>query len=191
MIKQQSAFTLIELAIVLIVVGILAGGGAKIGALWFKNHKIKKSTALQMRYVQSIEGFALSFGRLPTQQEFERLLPKTEDSWGKELVYRVDTQLSQKPLCAQNQTHIRFKHHNKEVPAIAFVLISSGANRNLQTALKSDGEELLIKSVQKGALFDENKADLIRQEAFDDLIVVRTLWELKAELGCKGAGRGY
>lgn len=189
--KRHSAFTLIELAIVLIVMGILIGGGAKLSTIWFKNNKIKESQAVMNRMVESIEGYAISFGYLPDQEHFRTLLPTLKDSWGKKIRYVVAPELTKEgSICRKKETALIQKEQGSLAKNIAFYLISSGANRNLQTHIEMGSSSWVLEHFQIGRIVDKNSEDRVEALAYDDLVISRNLYELKYLISCKGATYG-
>lgn len=114
--RRQSGFSLIELAIVLVIVGLLIGGG--IATLTATTEQTRRSEARrQLEHVrEALYGFAMSNGRLPcpdanfppdgqedtgggTCSQAGGALPWVDlglgrrDPWGSPLHYRVDVNL--------------------------------------------------------------------------------------------------
>lgn len=109
---QQQGVTLIEMALVMIIIGIIVSVAASIAPRFIQSGKIKKTQAIVDRNIYAIEGFLAANGRCPCPDtdgdsfenrdgddsclSFEGDLPyrtigfsSGEDSWGTVLRYAV------------------------------------------------------------------------------------------------------
>ena len=86
---KNRGFTLIELAIVLIILGILVGVGAGMLGISIKTNKFDKSRKIVEEAKEAIIGFSVKNMRLPTKTEFSNIAKDT-DAWGRTLVYIPD-----------------------------------------------------------------------------------------------------
>ena len=87
--SKNRGFTLIELAIVLIILGILVGVGAGMLGISIKTNKFDKSRKIAEEAKEAIIGFSVKNMRLPTKTEFSNIAKDT-DAWGRTLVYIPD-----------------------------------------------------------------------------------------------------
>jgi len=62
---KRSGFTLVEMAMVLIIMGIILGSSSKIFTTLSKNSKIQESKELLKQISLDIIGFSKTFSRLP------------------------------------------------------------------------------------------------------------------------------
>lgn len=184
---SRSAFTLIEMAMVLIIMGIIVGSSAKIFVSMSKNAKVTQTQELLNLMALDIEGFAITFGRLPTSKEFESFRMRTKDAWGKPIVYLGAKNLF-KAICSQTQTNLEHHQNKKIINNQAFALVSSGANRNKQTATIIDTMRM-VKSAARSKEIDFDSSSVDRVEPYDDIYLFRSLWVLKAQLKCKEGER--
>ncbi len=184
---HRSAFTLIEMAMVLIIMGIIVGSSAKIFVSMSKNAKVTQTKELLKLMALDIEGFATTFGRLPTSKEFESFRMRTKDAWGKPIVYLGAKKLF-KTICSQTKTDFEQHQNKKVIKNQAFALVSSGANRNKQTATLI-GQVRMIKSAAMSKAIDFDSSHVDRIEPYDDIYLFRSLWMLKAQLKCKEGAR--
>lgn len=183
--RQSRAFTLVEMAMVLIIIGLIVGGSAKIFATLSKNSKVTQTTQKMERLAATIEGFALSYHRLPTLKEYEELALKHQDGWGKRIVYIPEKELMHKNrLCQSNATQLHHQEGDALVRNLAFILLSSGANRNRQTRFSQE-DGAVLESAKFGYEADFYRDDVDRKEPFDDIIMERTLFGLKSQIGCE------
>ncbi len=171
----RKAFTLVELAIVLIVIGILTGGGVKMMGVLAKKAKVLETKEKMQAMQETILGFTLQHQRLPTSQEWKNLFHHTEDSWGKTIQYIVDPRLTQeKNMCHLKTSPLTLDLGDQEQTNLAFVLLSAGPNRNIQTSI--DNLKLQAEALAKQT--DRYESDFIRKESFDDRIMSYSIHRL-------------
>ena len=180
--SSRKAFTLIEIAMVLIVMGIIVGSSTKIFISLSKNAKTQETKEHMKLLTLDIEGFSTTFNRLPTQKEFESFHMQIKDAWGKPIIY-VPSKMLLSSLCNHKRTTLEHRQNDKSIKNLAFMLISSGANRNLQTEV-TQGDRSIIKSAQLSQRVDFNTLKTNRIEPFDDLYLSRSLWSLQAQARC-------
>ena len=182
---MKKGFTLIELAIVMVIIGLLIGGGFQTMQIMSKRAKVIETQQQLEALQEAIKGFVQVNGGLPTQAEFDTLTGTTRDSWNGVINYFHDAALEGTgTLCTATVTDLSINgdFNNSDV---AFVLVSQGENYNLQTqqiagvpdtvalynpATKIDGQPL-----------PTNRAT----DDFDDISVQMSLAELKAQIGCQ------
>lgn len=85
--RQSKGFTLIEIAIALVIIGLLIGLGASLIGPLTKRAKITETKDTLNAAVESVIGFAAKNNRLPTNTEFPQAVRNPNDSWTKPLVY--------------------------------------------------------------------------------------------------------
>ena len=90
---RRAAFTLIEVMIVVVIIGLLAGIVTYSTVGYLEKAKDKKARADIAHYVGAIDAFYLEHGRFPTNQEGLKVLaPKfikvvQNDPWGNAYLY--------------------------------------------------------------------------------------------------------
>ena len=168
---MRKAFTLIELSIVLIIVGILFGGGASMMTQFTKQQQFQKNMQKLERLKTSIEGFVLTHKRLPNQDEKDTLLLDTKDHFGKPIEYVFS---AIENICNTTKTSLKLYEEDDEVENVLFVLVSRGKNRVLQTTIEKD-------KVVTYPYMSKGKNDIV-----DDIALYLTLYEMKVFMGCKG-----
>jgi len=145
---KNKGFTLIELAIVLIILGILVGVGAGMLGISIKTNQFDKSRRIVEEAKEAIIGFSVKNMRLPTKTEFSNIAKDT-DAWGRTLVYIPDDAnitgsanidlTGDINICCGNATtdlavNDRRQGTDNYKKDIAFVILSTGENRVQDTA---------------------------------------------------------
>lgn len=176
---RRSGFTLIEMAMVMIVMGIIVGSSTKIFTTLAKNSKIKETQDRLNILGKNIEGFVRIKHRLPTENEFYSFSVNMRDSWGKKIRYIPSNELL-KDICSVKHTRLTQIQESKKVTNQAFIMLSSGANRSLQTKINKQ----LIISAPYGKNIDINKGSTHPIQVYDDLYLDRSLWFIRAQVEC-------
>ncbi len=186
--RYLRGFTLIELAIVLVIIGLLVGMGAGlIGLLIKRVHYNQTRERLDANVEALIGGFR---GCIPATDnssskfgycDFSALRNRT-DAWREDFVCLVADEIANYTsfsgrrdcdACARRTTSLKVRdemdngalHEN-----IAFVLISKGPDHKLQTEINNDTVQIDLPG-----------------DSYDDLVRYVTLTELKAKLKCEYA----
>ncbi len=197
-IREEDGFTLVELAIVLVIVGLLVGlGSGLIGPLTrrAKNSETKETINAA---VEAIIGFTVTNNALPTIAQFPSLVRSQNDSWNKPLVYVFSNNLTSS-LCGRRGTDLTVRVCNDAtgtsytaVNNVAFIVLSSGENFNNQTAasLAVVAPGTFINTYLPGISVDNytGAGDFSRPtDDYDDVVKWVTLDELKIKAGCAGS----
>ncbi len=181
---SRKGFSLVELAIVLVVVGILLTLGMGIMGPLIKQQKLAKSRKILESLQEAIIGYAITYRTLPS--DLSVLGVRNSDSFGGEILY-LSVNLSD--ICQATTTSLSLledcidascssyqtRHDN-----IAFVLVSGSENRNIQTNIISN----LIKTYQPQVKVDDYTNDFFRLEYYDDLTAYVSLYQLKGLISC-------
>lgn len=184
----ENGFSLIEIAIVLVIVGLLLGmGAAMIGPL---TQRAKNTESIQTvkAAVESVIGFTvISNNRLPDNTNFPGIVKKQRDSWQKPLHYIYDNNLNTNNVCGLTTTNITVQTSSTNINNVAFIILSGGGNYNNQTAGNQSVTGPTIITVSDPGIYIDNYSgggDPNRVESYDDIIEVITLYDLKTKLGC-------
>ncbi|MCX5802920.1 MAG: hypothetical protein NTU69_05215, partial [Proteobacteria bacterium] len=86
--------TLVEIAIVLVIIGIVIGLGTALVGPLTKRMKINDTKEIINGDVESVISFAATNRRLPTVAQFPNNVRNPNDAWTKPLYYIVDTNLT-------------------------------------------------------------------------------------------------
>jgi len=201
MIFRQKGLTLVEVAIVLVILGLLIGLGASLIGPLTKRAKITETRDIVNAAVESVIGFGAKNNRLPTNTEFPQAVRNPNDAWTKPLVYFVDSSLttsSNNPaegICGRKTTNLIVctdANCNNQIPDVAFIVVSGGPNYNVQTGPSTtspcpSGKTCYKVYPQDTPNVDDYPNDFTRQEEYDDIVKWVTLDELRIKAGCQGA----
>jgi prepilin-type N-terminal cleavage/methylation domain-containing protein len=125
--KSSSGFSLIELAIVLVIIGLLVGMGAGLMGPMTRRAKLNETRDRVTDVYNSIIGYTIANKVLPANLSV--LGVKTTDSYGKSLFYDVATGITASDLCTTQGTYLTVT--DLSAPAatnIAFIVLSQGEN---------------------------------------------------------------
>ncbi|MEO5356579.1 MAG: prepilin-type N-terminal cleavage/methylation domain-containing protein [Nitrospirae bacterium YQR-1] len=211
-IKNDKAFTLIELAIVMVVIGIMFSMGAGLVSLLIKRTKTTETKDKITAVVAGVAGYAATNNRLPSSgtissdcpqssSDFVSSISNQYDSFGKCIKYIYDDNLTAtanspyEGICGRRTTFLTVRKCTdaacasySDVQNTAFIVFSSGANYNNQT-----GPSLAVTSAttqniyEQLLLVDNYVTDINKTETYDDLVQYVTLDELRTKIGCSGS----
>ncbi len=196
-------FTLVEMAIVLVIVGLLIGIGAgMIGPLTTMS-KVRESRETVEADILSVIGWAASNNRLPqwgdgvadaTIDEFVEVAKKTTDAWGRPVIYLYDNNLfnatpTKDTICGRKTTAITITD-NTVTPAatinnVAFAIISQGEDAITQTTLNGTLNGTALHGVITGS--GTATGTIALDVTLSDIVRWVTLDELRTKIGCQGS----
>lgn len=215
-IRNRNGFTLIEIAVVLIIVGLLVGFGATLVGPLTERSKRMATTELVQAAAESIIGFAATDFRLPqwgdntvdaTLDEFCEVVTRRRDAATKPLYYFFDNRLNvQNSICGRKTTNLTVCRNaacTDRVPNVAFMVVSSALDFNPQTGIVAAGCPagqtcIGVYATGTGAIdnctgagncpnYDGAVPRINRPEEYDDIVEYVTLGELRTKSGCQGA----
>jgi len=178
-------FTLIEIAMVLVIVGLLIGVATALLGPLIKQAKYKQSLETVKAAKEAVIGFVLNSRRLPTAAEFSSIT-KNVDAWNQNLFYYPDPLLTPAgaDLCCTATTGFQLEDRCPTgqdcgtgdpccKSGTAFVILSLGENHANET-----GAAPTFKILQYGATYDDivEYVDLsrLRQELSCSSLSIRT-----------------
>ncbi|MBI4686213.1 MAG: putative Ig domain-containing protein [Nitrospirae bacterium] len=128
---HQKGFTLVELAIVLIIIGLLAGMGAGLVGMLTKRAKLAETRETVKTAYESILGYAASKKKLPN--DLSDLGIKTKDSYSADLRYYKVSNLAANNICTSTGTYLSVTDKGTAKNNVAFIVFSDGENKCNQT----------------------------------------------------------
>ena len=182
--QPDRGFTLIELAIILVIIGILLGMGASMLGTLIKRGKDVEDRQRVKKAAEEVVSFVERNGRLPTDAEFRTLTGGT-NVFGKPFVYVHPARLETSCTFSDAITFVRCKNagctDNDTVSGAAFVIISPGLNQNVQAQVNNN----TVRDYYPGVTVDSYPSDMNRPEPYDDNVEYATLHDLRKFDRCK------
>lgn len=178
---KQKGLTLVEVAIVLVILGLLIGLGASLIGPLTKRAKIQEAREIVRQAKEAFIGYAITRGYLPEESTYNTTTPiqafqdvgtRGYDPWGKPLRYIVADEIKggSKNICSISSTTLSITDKGTHPSNIAFVIISGGANYNIQT-------QNTIYEIDTPDI-DDFTVDIYRKENYDDIVEYVSLFEL-------------
>ncbi len=206
-IHRKEGFTLIELAMVLVVIGIVITIGVGLIGPLTKRMRVNESKDIVNAALESVNSWASGNKRLPTPPpgEFSTVVKTPTDAFTKDLLYIVDANLTTIPsgvtdaICGRKTTSYTVCRDAScpiatNIPNVAFAVVSGAENYNIQTGTIAGGTgncplgQTCIRVYEVGTQnIDDYASDISRQEDYDDIVKWVTLDELRTKVGCQGA----
>jgi len=189
--RNEQGFTLIEMAIILMILGVLVTMGAGMMGTLTKRLKLRETREAVNNAAESIAGYAAATGHLPGSARFTAVVTKSRDSWDNALNYIPAEGLVRDGICARKTTGLSLRtctarncsSPSETITDIAYVIISGGDNFNIQTALKNR----IVRVFDQGiGPVDDYERDMSRAEQYDDVVKWATLYDLRGKAGCSG-----
>ncbi len=182
---KKNGFTLIELAIVLLIIGLLAGGSFKILKVMRDNSLIASSNQNTKAAVEAVMGNArLNNNTLPTNVFFQKNLSPLKNNEHTPLLYVDDSELQNVNICNFKVTNLSIKTPNKTIKNVAFAVVSAGPNDNMQTAVQKNGNSEYIQTYNYSTKVDNDPTPVNIKENYDDAVQWVTLSQLQDKLQC-------
>ena len=191
--RRGAGFTLIELAIVMVIVGTLVAFGVALVGPLTKRAKHNETKEVVNAAVESVIGFASEGNKTPNAAEFSTGARNPKDVWGKNLHYISDANLGNLDaggVCGRRTTGITVRNctnadctSSSEIANVAFLVISGAGNYNIQTG--NAGGRVTVYAVGTKDI-DDYPADIDQRERYDDIVKWVTLNELRIKAGCVG-----
>jgi prepilin-type N-terminal cleavage/methylation domain-containing protein len=171
---MKKGFTLIELSIVLVIIGLLIGGSIQATKSMRDRSKVIETQQQLEALKEAIYGFALNTNTLPATLADLNATALERDAWGNAILYRADTALIAdpcSPVASISTTSGDFAQTD-----IAFVLVSRGKDYqlplptvNVDTPLFNQGDH------------DTNPAT----PEYDDRFLSITRAQLQSNINCQ------
>lgn len=178
---KKSAFTLIELSIVLIIIGLLIGGSFKVLKVMRERAQVSRAQDDVKVAKEAIIGNAIvNNNTLPPIDFFDKNLSPIKSNQH-QLFYADDPKLEKRDICSYSTTHLKVLPEGKAtIHDIAFVVASESSNHNMQTAVKNNE----VKIYKYSKIVDDNTSPINIKENYDDIVDWVTLRQLQAEAQC-------
>ncbi|MDO9267106.1 MAG: type II secretion system protein [Sulfurimonas sp.] len=178
---KKKAFTLVELSIVLVIIGLLVGGSFKVMKMMRERAKITEAKDSVLAAKNAVIGYAVTYPSLPDSNEFNQNL-STSKTPNHPMFYVADTNLWNpiNDICAFTATSLKVNNRGSTINDVAFVVAHEGANYNMQTALIGN-----VVNIREADYWDDDNTTFANiDEPYDDIVEWVTLAQLHKEAGC-------
>jgi prepilin-type N-terminal cleavage/methylation domain-containing protein len=132
---DRNGFTLVELAIVLVIVGLLVGMSVGMLSPLTKRVKLQQTRDTVSEVYSAIIGYAEANKKLPA--DLTVLSGKLRDAYGQNLIYYPAGGITGSDLCTTQGSYLTVSDQGTTKSNVAFVLISMGENVCNQTGSSS------------------------------------------------------
>jgi len=123
---QQKGFTLIELAMVLVIIGLLVGMGAGLMGPLTKKVKLSRTRDVVNDVYHAIIGYAAANKFIPS--DLHVLGVKTKDAYGRDLLYSAAGGITAGNLCTTQGGYLEVNDDGMNKNNVAFIVFSQGEN---------------------------------------------------------------
>ena len=187
---KKSAFTLVELSIVLVIIGLLVGGSFKVLKIMRDRAQISRAQDDVKVAKEAIIGNTIQYSNtLPPVTFFNQNLSPVKDNQHP-LFYAPAPSLDNINVCSKSHTNLKVvKNHqdgsSETISDVAFVVASESSNHNMQTALKDDGSgNYSVNTYDYAIKVDDNTSPVNIVDYYDDIVDWVTLAQLQEQLQC-------
>lgn len=180
---EKNGFTLVELAIVLVVIGLLIGLGASLIGPLTKRAKLQETREIVKQAKEAVLGYAVKNGYLPAT--LDDAGARKRDAWGRDLQYKPADELLSNDACSVSSTTIRVREctntdcsNYNEKSNIAFVVYSKGEDANGACTGTTTPFYIREQGMPYSSTCTYNPTD--PQFNYDDIVEYITLYEIIA-----------
>lgn len=180
----RKGFTLVELAVSMVVIGILLGLGMSMVGPLMTSIKVRESRENLAASVESINSYASGNNRLPDTTLLASVVRSPQDAWGRDFIYLYDANLyaaspTKDTVCGRRSTNITLTTTDPAatIPNVAYIMLSQGDNAVTDTTIGGT-------AVTTGA---QTATVTVAANTADDLVRWVTLDELRTKIGCQGS----
>lgn len=192
-------FTLVEMALVLVVIGIVIGIGAGMIGPLTNLSKTRETKELLGATVESVNSWAASNNRLPDIgggiTDFRNTAKTPLDAWGRNLIYLYDSAFATAPfskdtICGRKTTQITVQTIDPAatISNVAFVVISQGGDPQIAApSIFTTFDTAVTGPAVTASTTLAAPRTIFVNAGTDDIIRWVTLDELRSKVGCQGA----
>lgn len=199
---NKKGFTLIELAIVLVIIGVVTAGSMKLMNGTVNSSKQTSSKNSLDTAIKELTEYSARAQRLPSAADIGLAVKNTRDAFGTELFYSPDAALINpavsggvSSICSITGTDTTVRvcadaactTPTRTVQNVAFFIASAGENENFQYSLTTTSDDSQFSVYTQGVAVDGFATDGTTLQANDDLTGWITLDTLKTYAGCVGS----
>ncbi len=169
--RYKKGFTLVELAIVLIIIGLLLSIGVTLFTILVKSAKLRDTRTTVKTVCEAVKSYAITNKTLPSN--LNGLGVRTKDAYGQNLEYDFASGLDTNNFCESNGSWISVVDRGVTKNKVAFIVYSISENRHDDTDTGS-GYEIKEPGTPVGSYEYDDEAcyidiDSLRKEACEPL----------------------
>ena len=123
---REKGFTLIEIAMVLVIIGLLVGIGAGLMGPLTKQVKLRRTRDTVNDVYNAIIGYAASNKIIPP--DLQVLGVKTKDAYGRDLLYSAAGGITAGNICTTMGGYLKVNDEGTSKENVAFIVFSQGEN---------------------------------------------------------------
>ncbi|MDD2851615.1 MAG: prepilin-type N-terminal cleavage/methylation domain-containing protein [Desulfuromonadaceae bacterium] len=187
--RNHSGFTLIELSIVLVIIGMLIGLGSNMLGTLTTYAKVRETRDSMDANIQSVISWASSHNRLPQLGEFRVAAAKNQnDAWGRPYAFIYDANLApaaatKDTICGRRSTFLNIStiDPTATVRNVAYAVVSHADNYDFNSRLNG------VLLTADSAAASGAASTITATGPNSDMIRWVTLDELRSKIGCQGA----
>lgn len=195
--KHNKGFTLVELAVSLVVIGLLIGLGTAMMGPLMTAIKVRESKENLGAAVESVNSWASGNNQLPDTTNLASVVRTPTDAWGRDFIYLYDDNLApatatKDTICGRRSTTLSLTDSNTgaTIPNVAYIIFSYGDDAVSNTTLTSGTltpAPANPPKIEASASVTAGNAAAIAANTTDDIVRWVTLDELRTKVGCQGA----
>lgn len=183
--NHQQGFTLVEMAVVLVIVGILLSGGMMVMRVLFDQVRLRESRETINAAMESINSYAAANNKLPVDfTSFKSEVRSYKDAWSRDLIYVFDSALAptsstKDSICGRRSTSMSITDASTgtTINNVAYLILSQ-----LDPAVTDS--TIGTTALTSGPI---SSSTTITAKTTDDIVRWVTLDELRSKMGCQGA----
>jgi prepilin-type N-terminal cleavage/methylation domain-containing protein len=190
--SDSRGFTLVEVAIVLVIVGLLVGVGSSMVGVLSTAVMVRQTKDTMDAVAQSVTSWASSNNDIPNVAGFSSAAKSPVDAWGRSLVYLYDSNLyaatpTKDTICGRRSAAITVVTTDPvaTINNVAFAVLSSSDDATFASTLTGTGNlnggalsTLASGSITGSVSVNANNSDIVRWVTLD---------ELRSKIGCQGS----
>ncbi len=190
--NNHNGFTLIELSIVLVIIGLLVGLGAGMIGPLTTAVKVRETREIEDAALQSIISWASSSNSIPNSAGFPNVAKSPKDAWGRDFIYLYDQNLyaatpTKDTICGRRSASLTLVTTDPAATMnnVAFVVLSGADNATFKSTLNGSLNGTPTNAVINGSGAATGTVTVTAPNG--DLYRWVTLDELRSKVGCQGA----
>ncbi len=191
---SNQGFSLVELAIVLIIVGLILGMGMGMMGPLQTRVRVNETRESVSANIESVMASAASNNRLPDLVAYPTVAKAPNDAWGQGFIYLYDSNLSpaaaattKDTICGRKTTPLLLTTANPAatISNVAFVIVSKGDDTTTQSTLNGTLNGAAINGIVTAT--GRATGTITQDPDSSDILRWVTLDELRSKIGCQGA----